>query len=99
MVYCASDERRYPHDRFTVYRRAGPPHGVVYLYAADNSIGLENQVKPPPFTTERGEFAMSEARTWLSISHHPFSACRSGGVHIRIHGCICSNACFNREPL
>jgi hypothetical protein len=39
----------------------------------------------------------SNIRTWLSIAQHPFSACRSGGVHIRIYGCICSEACFPFE--
>ena len=29
----------------------------------------------------------SNIRTWLSIAHHQFSACRSGGVHIRIYAC------------
>src|SRR5215831_13207442 len=36
----------------------------------------------------------SHIRTWLSIAHHHFSACRPRGVHIRIYGCICSEACF-----
>src|SRR5215471_13510119 len=29
----------------------------------------------------------SHIRTWLSIVHHRFSACKSGGVHIRIYAC------------
>src|SRR4029453_6388313 len=41
----------------------------------------------------------SHIRTWLSIAHQ-FSACRSGGVHIRIYDCICPEACWSiREPL
>ena len=39
----------------------------------------------------------SNIRTWLSIAYHQFSACRSGGVHIQIYGCICSEACFTCE--
>jgi hypothetical protein len=35
-----------------------------------------------------------------SIAHHQFSACKSGGVHIRIYDCICPEACSSiREPL
>src|SRR5215471_534095 len=34
----------------------------------------------------------SNIRMWLSIAHQ-FAACRSGGVHIRIYGGICSEAC------
>src|SRR5215510_13387150 len=42
----------------------------------------------------------SHIRTWLSIAHHQFSACKSGGVHIRIYDCICPETCFaSREPL
>jgi len=42
----------------------------------------------------------SHIRTWLSIVHHRFSACKSGGVHIRIYDGICSYACWSmREPL
>ena len=29
----------------------------------------------------------SNIRPWLSIAHQQFSACRSGGVHIRIYAC------------
>ena len=29
----------------------------------------------------------SNIRMWLAVAHHQFSACRSGGVHIRIHVC------------
>src|SRR5262245_32146989 len=39
----------------------------------------------------------SHIRTWLSSAHHSFFACRSRGVHIRIYGCICSEACFSFE--
>src|SRR5262245_50722606 len=39
----------------------------------------------------------SYIRTWLAVAHHHFSACRSGGVHIRIYGCIWSEACFSFE--
>src|SRR5262249_42673794 len=42
----------------------------------------------------------SHIRTWLSIAHHQFSACRSGGVHIRIYDCIYPEVCWSiREPL
>src|SRR5215467_10291773 len=36
----------------------------------------------------------SHIRMWLSIAHHQFSACRPGGVHIRIYDGICPEACF-----
>src|SRR5215467_12378514 len=34
----------------------------------------------------------SNIRMWLSIAHHQFSACRPGGVHIRIYA-RSRNAC------
>src|SRR5499427_5308832 len=42
----------------------------------------------------------SNIRMWLSIAHHHFSACRPGGVHIRIYDGICPYTCSSsRVPL
>src|SRR5262249_60408879 len=49
---------------------------------------------PSIFSLQVGTNPYTHIRTWLSIAHHQFSACKSGGVHIRIYGCICPEACF-----